>query len=141
MKIRRTRYNQILYYCPIVPPEVGGILGSKDAVIDSVAYDSKYREYEKAMYIPDVKHLNRVINQWCEHGISFVGLFHSHPTGQETLSEEDISYIARIFQYMPLSISELYFPIVIPKSHMISYKAINQNHRVIISNDRIDLVP
>lgn len=141
MKIRRTIYNQILNYCPIVPPEVGGVLGSSGVVIDSVAYDSKYREYEKAMYIPDVEQLNRVINQWYEYGISFKGLFHTHPIGQETLSEDDIGYITRIFQYVPESIPELYFPIVIPKSHMISYKAIKQNHRVIILNDRIDLVP
>lgn len=42
---------------------------------------------------------------------------------------------------MPENVTELYFPIVIPNSHLISYKAINQNHTILIVDDTIDLVP
>lgn len=38
---------------------------------------------------------------------------------------------------MPDSVTELYFPIVIPKSHIIAYKAIRKNHRICIEKDSI----
>ncbi len=140
MKIRRTIYNQIISFCPLVPPEVGGIIGSSGKVIDSVVFDIKYKEYNKAVYIPNTDNLNKIISQWNEDEIYFMGLFHSHPVGQETLSGDDIEYIKSIFNNMPESVKELYFPIVIPKSHICSYKAINQNHRIVIVDDKIDLV-
>ena len=64
-------------------------------------------------------------------------MFHSHPIGQETLSKDDVEYINSIFDSMPDSVTELYFPIVIPKSHIIVYKAIRENHRVCIENDSV----
>ena len=38
---------------------------------------------------------------------------------------------------MPDSIIELYSPIEIPKSHIISYKAIRENHRICIEKDSV----
>ena len=54
---------------------------------------------------------------------------------------DDIEYIQTIMFGLPDSISQLFFPIVIPNSHLISYKAINQNHSILIVDDTIDLVP
>ena len=50
MKILRTIYSQIINFCPLVPPEVGGIIGSRENVIDSVVFDVKHKEYDKAVY-------------------------------------------------------------------------------------------
>lgn len=38
---------------------------------------------------------------------------------------------------MPDSVTELYFPIVIPKSHIIAYKAIRKKHRICIEKDSV----
>lgn len=64
-------------------------------------------------------------------------MFHSHPIGQEILSRDDIEYIKTIFDSMPDSVMELYFPIVIPKSHIIAYKATRKNHRICFEKDSV----
>lgn len=141
MNIRITIYKQILCFCPYVPPEVGGIIGASRDIIDSVAFDPGTQLNEAAVYSPNVKRLNEYIAQWQKNGIEFKGMFHSHPEGQESLSTDDIKYIKSIMLSMPKHVKELFFPIIIPNSHIISYKVINQNHSFNILHDRIDLVP
>lgn len=141
MEIRNTIYNQVLNYCPNVPPEVGGILGASNDVIDAVFFDCGLHRHKMAIYTPNVDRLNKAIIQWQKDGIQFLGLFHSHPKGQETLSSDDIEYIKSILFGISESVNELYFPIVIPNSHIVSHKAINQNHNILIVSDTIDLVP
>lgn len=141
MKIKKSIYEQILKFCPVVPPETGGIIGSHSTVVDTVAFDDCIKIMQSAVYIPDIARLNRVLYKWQKNKISFCGMFHSHMKDQETLSSDDIEYIKSIFFSLPHTISKLYFPIVIPNSHIIPYKAINQNHNIIITSDKIDLVP
>ena len=137
MKIRKTIYNKIINLCPVVPPETGGIIGQQNGIICFAEFDSGTVQSDCAVYIPNVEKLNSVIEKWNRSGIEFVGMFHSHPIGQETLSGEDIEYIKTIFDSMPDNVTELYFPIVIPKSHIIAYKAIRKNHRVWIEKDSV----
>ena len=141
MRIKKAVYDQILDYCPVVPPEVGGILGASTDAIDFVAFDVGSGEMKSATYIPNVVMLNQKLNEWQQNGISFRGLFHTHPKDQNTLSQDDIEYIEKIMFALHPIVSVLYFPIVIPQSHLISYKAINQNHSILIASDIIDLVP
>lgn len=141
MKIRNTIYNQILYYCPNVPPEVGGVLGARNDIIDSVFFDFGLHRDKMAVYTPNVDRLNKAITQWHNDGVEFLGMFHSHPKGQESLSSDDIEYINSIMHNMPERVKTLYFPIIIPKSHIVPFKAINQNHNILILSDTIDLVP
>lgn len=140
MKIKKEVYEKILYSCPTVPPEIGGILGGRFEVIDTVVFDSSEIRLDSAVYVPDVNMLNNVLIEWQEDGISFHGLFHSHPSTQETLSQDDIEYITMIMHNLAQTVSQLYFPIVIPKSHIIFYKAINQNHNISITRDNIKIV-
>lgn len=137
MKIKKAIYDKILNFCPDVPPETGGIIGQQNGIIGFAEFDSGAIQMESAVYVPDVEKLNSVIEKWNSSGIEFVGMFHSHQIGQETLSGDDIEYIKTIFDSMPDSITELYFPIVIPKSHIISYKAIRKNHRICIEKDSV----
>ena len=137
MKIRKTIYNKIINLCPVVPPETGGIIGQQNGIIGFAEFDSGTLQSDCAVYIPTVEKLNPVIEKWNRSGIEFVGMFHSHPIGQETLSKDDVEYIHSVFDSMPDSVTELYFPIVIPKSHIIAYKAIRKNHRIIIEKDNI----
>ena len=137
MKIRKTIYNKIINLCPVVPPETGGIIGQQNGIIGFAEFDSGTVQSDCAVYIPNVEKLNSVIEKWKRSGIEFVGMFHCHPIGQETLSKGDIEYIHSVFDSMPDSVTELYFPIVIPKSHIVAYKAIRKNHRIIIEKDNI----
>ena len=141
MRIKIAVYNKILDYCPVVPPEVGGILGASTDVIDLVAFDVGSREMNSVTYEPNVDILNKQLNAWTQDGITFCGLFHTHPMEQNTLSQDDIEYIEKIMFSLDSIVSSLYFPIVIPNSHLISYKGINQNHSILIVSDKIDLVP
>ena len=141
MRIKRAVFQKLITSCPIVPPEVGGILGSHSGIVDTVVFDTGSRIMKSAVYIPDATYLNSELEKWHHEEISFCGLFHSHPRGQETLSKDDIEYIQTIMFSLPDTVSQLFFPIVIPNSHLISYKAINQNHSILIVDDTIDLVP
>lgn len=137
MKINKEIYDEILKYTPVVPPETGGIIGQQNGIIGFVGFDSGTVQRDSAVYVPNVEKLNSIIEKWNNFGIEFVGIFHSHPIDQETLSKDDIEYIKNVFENMPDSITELYFPIVIPKSRIISYKAIRKNHRICIEKDSV----
>lgn len=137
MKIKKAIYDKISNSCPIVPPETGGIIGQQNGIIGFVGFDSGSVQRDSAVYIPNAEKLNSVIEKWNRSAIEFVGMFHSHPIGQETLSKDDIAYIHCVFESMPDGITELYFPIVIPKSRIISYKAIRKNHRIRIEKDSV----
>lgn len=141
MKIKESIYKQILSFCPLVPPETGGIIGSSSSVIDTVAFDNCNKILDAAVYVPDVIRLNTVLSDWQKKNISFCGLFHSHIKGQERLSKDDVEYIHTIFSCIPQTITKLYFPIVIPQAYIIPYKAVNQKHSIEILSDIIDLVP
>lgn len=141
MIIKESIYKQILSFCPLVPPETGGIIGTSSTIVDTVAFDNCNKILEAAIYVPNVERLNTVLSNWKEENVSFCGLFHSHKNGQESLSKDDMEYIQTIFSCLPQTITELYFPIVISKSHIISYKAVNQNHSIRIMSDTIDIVP
>ena len=137
MKIQKVIYDEILKYTPVVPPETGGIIGQQNGIICFADFDSGIVQSDCAVYIPNAEKLNSVIEKWNSSGIEFVGMFHSHPIGQETLSMDDIEYIHSVFDNMPDSVTELYLPIVIPKSHIIAYKAIRKNHGICIEKDSV----
>ena len=124
----------------MVPPETGGILGYYNGIIQNFYFDCENTEYSYAVYTPSVNRLNRIIEHWIKSEIRFCGLFHSHPVNQELLSNVDIDYITIVMQSMPKSISELFFPIVIPKSHIISYRAVKHHNKINIINDDIEVI-
>lgn len=139
MKILSEVYDQIIQ-CPSVPPEKGGILGVKNGAVCSCCFDNNLSQTNNAVYIPDVDFLNAKIQEWEEKGISFGGIFHSHPINQPELSVDDIEYIKVIFQAMPASIKSLYFPIVLPNVALVSFKAIRQGDAIYIHEDKITII-
>ena len=140
MKIFRNVYNEIISRCPIVPPETGGVLGAYNGIIQNIYFDCENTEYSYAVYTPNINNINKIIEHWTKSKIQFCGLFHSHPDNQELLSNGDIDYITIVMQSMPESISELYFPIVIPKSHIISYRAVTLQNNINIIKDSIEVI-
>lgn len=107
------------------PPETGGILGSdSNDVITDIILDIKSNTGHCCSYSPNVDFLNSCIAEWAERNIQFVGIFHTHFAGVQTLSEADKKYIVSIMQAMPGGIDKLYFPIyVLPDRELICYVA------------------
>ena len=139
MKIDNDIYWSILHAFPHVPPEAGGILGSRNGIVCAFEYDAGLPQFAEAIYIPDVKRLNRVISDWANSGISFCGLAHSHPPMQKTHSANDVSYINSIMKAVPVSMDNLYFPLVIPNEELISYVARRGETGIRILDDEIKI--
>lgn len=140
MKIAQGIYNRILSKMPAVPPETGGIIGSVDDIICTAVFDMKNTETKSAVYVPDIYFLNKCISEWAENNIQFEGIFHSHPCGQNCLSDADKEYIFEIMRGLPENINRLYFPIVFPNQKIISFRAEKSDDNVRILNDNIVVV-
>lgn len=76
-----------------IPPESGGILGGRNDVVTNICLDKGILGKHPCSYTPDTRFLNQKINQWAETGIQFMGMFHVHFGGTESLSEGDKEYI------------------------------------------------
>jgi len=108
--IKSNIYNEIIKSIGNAPIESGGILGIKDGIICAFHFDS-YSSNKEDFYIPDICHLNQVINEWQSKGISFCGIVHSHPNKHNKPSRLDEEY-ARLLLDKNKMISYLIFPIV-----------------------------
>ena len=139
MKIYSEVYEEIIQ-CPPVPPEMGGILGMKKGVVCACTYDQPPLQRDRAIYIPNVEFLNKRICEWKEQGISFCGMFHSHPFNQPKLSGEDNEYIKTIFQVMPETVRDLFFPIVLPNVMLLSFHAVRRENTIRIYEDKITIM-
>lgn len=80
----------------LIQPEMGGILGIDETnTVVKFHFDSTGRSTAHR-YIPDVKTLNRVIDEWYDSGIFFIGFVHSHAQARNQLSPCDIRYAEKI---------------------------------------------
>lgn len=109
-----------------VPPETGGILGSRNnELVDEIVMDlPDSTNTRPCSYFPNVDFLNRNIESWQNNCIFFMGVFHTHFAGVKSLSIGDKKYINVIINAMPPQIDTLYFPVfVLPDRELICYKA------------------
>lgn len=130
MKIHKNTLKQINDFVPDKPPEVGGILGSREnGIITDIIFDRNQLSNNKmCYYAPNVDYLNQCIKEWHNSNIQFKGIFHTRFAGVKTLSEADQKYIYEIMKCMPQEIRQLYFPIfVIPERELICYIADREN--------------
>lgn len=123
MKLTEAAYTALLCGFPAVPPEAGALLGSGDGgnTITEVFLDLGHPQYDRAVYRPDTVRLNRALQDFARRGIRFCGIAHSHPPGQESLSQADLRYIERVMAAMPEEIERLYFPIVLPFERILPF--------------------
>lgn len=134
MKIKSSVYNAIFENMPYAFHETGGILGGKDGIITEQYTDVGNPSERACCYAPNVSLLDSVILGWQSRGTDFMGLYHTHFGGAETLSEGDTDYIIRIMQAMPDNIVSLYFPIIIvPEMQIIPYMAERKDNSFSIS--------
>ena len=120
--------------------ESGGILGAKQDTIDHVAFD-KGIQNTRCSYTPNINYINQVIEVWQRKRIQFMGMFHTHFFGVETLSQGDIEYIKSILSAMPNEIAKLYFPIILPEyKRIIPYIAERDSNGIKINKDKLEII-
>lgn len=139
MIIKREAYEQMIH-CPKVPPEVGGIMGGRDGIIDKIVIDEGELPNTGIKYIPNVQLMNQYIQKWYMEKINFFGMFHTHLPQWEILSHADKKYIKKIMNYMPSEIECLYFPLVFPDYMIKSFKAVRRNGKTYVVNDNIKIM-
>ena len=137
MKILPSVYNEIIENCPYVPPECGGIIGGNNNLISIYCFDKMKIIFDKAEYIPNTDFLSKVIDDWNKSGIRFYGIFHSHCTGCEELSDADILYIQQIMSELTDTYNYLFFPIVLPKEKIVFFKASMSNNSLTIMKENV----
>lgn len=139
MKISRHIYD-VLLHLPCVPPEIGGILGSRNDEIDELVLDMTKNVHNKGIYEPNVSFLNKCIDEWNEQKITFQGMFHTHALNWPGLSSDDKTYVVQIMSAMPASIKKLYFPLVFPQDSIKVFYAEKRGNQIIISEEKIEIV-
>lgn len=143
MKISIAAFNKLNMLISDEPPEIGGILGSKnDNIITDIIKDEIKKSFQKKCYYePNVDFLNQHINKWIEQGIAFKGVFHTHFVGVKTLSCADKKYINAIMRNMPEEIIYLYFPIfVLPSRELVCYKAEKSKKEIKIYHEDVVII-
>lgn len=117
--------------------EHGGIIGGFNDTVTTFEFDNGLYNENSGCYIPNTELLNQCIEKWYSKNISFYGIIHSHLTPYASLSNDDVKYIKKIMLSMPQSIDKLYFPIVLPKHTINSFKAIRKGNEISIVLDDI----
>lgn len=122
--------------------ETGGIIGSSSTnVIDCYAFDKGIQSNCRCTYSPNVKEINKQIEEWSSRNISFCGIYHSHFGKARTFSDSDKKYIKTIMECMPPSVDFLNFPIIlIPEGIFVNYIVKLDNGKLTIKEDTITLI-
>ncbi len=137
MYVNKNIFEKLISDCPDCPPETGGILGGQNGVVTLFEFDTVELAQRGDFYIPNIIYLNSIIAEWQTGYIEFLGVFHTHPKSAETLSGADRTYIERIMQTMPESVSQLYFPVVIPRDDVYAFSAYMKDGQTVIQSEPI----
>lgn len=141
MRIYKSVFDKIINIPVNIPSEVGGIVGGNGGIVTDYCYDTGVASDIACSYTPNVSLLNSIISEWSTNGIQFMGIYHTHFFGVQTLSDGDIRYIDKILLSMPERIDSLYFPVVVlPQRTMVCFKTIKKFDSIEIYNDKLILI-
>ena len=139
MKIKNDTFISILSSHITTVPEQGGILGEKDGKIVAYYHDKDASICSShAEYAPNIANLNSKIREWAKDGIAFIGMIHSHPKDECTLSDSDMLYIKKIFESYEIG-TKLYFPVIVPGGIIIPYAVTKQEVDLSVVQEEIDI--
>lgn len=139
MKIKNDVYRSILTSHITTVPEQGGILGEKNGKIVEYYHDKEASTCSsQAEYAPNIVNLNTKISEWAKDGITFIGMIHSHPKDEYTLSNSDMLYIKKIFESYEIG-TTLYFPVIVPGGTIIPYAVTKQEVDLSVVQEEIDI--
>ena len=110
----------------------------KDGIVCAYEHDNNAQSQEQAVYVPNILHLNQCIDEWTEDGIEFCGIVHSHPSGQDSLSDSDVEYIKMLYEVNP-QLEKTFFPLVLNGRDIIVYAVERSGAKFKISVDSLEL--
>ena len=85
-----------------MPFEACGLLAGTDSKVESVLAVTNQAQNEVRYVMDPIEQLNAF--EWIESkGLDLIGIFHSHPTGPETVSPTDIAEAAYTVVYVILA--------------------------------------
>ena len=90
-------FNKIKKDISLHPAERGGIIGLTNGSITSFYYDSQAKCTFNE-YVPSTIILDKVLDEWDEKGIEFIGFVHSHTPNRKCLSPSDIEYAIKVLE-------------------------------------------
>jgi len=110
--ITRDAYDQIEQTIGQRHAETGAMLGgSREIGLITTVFLDHSADVSQVTYSPDVSVINKVMRQWDEEGIEFMGFVHSHPGGYGRPSNGDQIYAERILRALP-KLDRMAMPIV-----------------------------
>ena len=140
MDINKCVYNEIISTAKLLPPETGGLLGGRNNTVVEVLRDEGIHSDKKCSYYPNTALFNRTIKEWRSKDIDFMGIYHTHYWGVDTLSEGDKIYITRIMRNMPEGVNQLYFPVlVMPDKKLVCYKKKKNLENLVIETEPVEI--
>ncbi len=84
------------------PLEACGLLAGRDAKVEKIFFVQNQAQSPVRYVMDPIEQLNAF--EWIEsNGLNLLGIFHSHPTGPETVSPTDIAQAAYAVTYIILS--------------------------------------
>jgi proteasome lid subunit RPN8/RPN11 len=94
--------KMISYVHSHLPLEACGLLAGRDSKVESVLEVTNQAQSEVRYVMDPIEQLNAF--EWIDaNGLELLGIFHSHPTGPETVSPTDIAQAAYAVVYIILA--------------------------------------
>lgn len=92
--ISKEQYKKMIAHVDIhAPLEACGLLAGRSSKVESVIEVTNQAQSEVRYVMDPIEQLNAF--EWIDsNGLDLVGIFHSHPTGPETVSPTDIAEAA-----------------------------------------------
>ena len=94
--------KMIAHVDSLAPLEACGLLAGRDSKVESVLVVTNQAQSPTRYVMDPIEQLNAF--EWIEsNGLETIGIFHSHPTGPETVSPTDIAQAAYAVVYVILA--------------------------------------
>jgi len=101
--ITKEQYQKMITYVDLhAPLEACGLLAGRGSIVESVLEVTNQAQSAIRYVMDPIEQLNAF--EWIEsNGLELIGIFHSHPTGPETVSPTDIAEAAYAVVYVILA--------------------------------------
>lgn len=94
--------DMLTYVDSHAPLESCGLLAGRDSKVEKIFFVQNQAQSAVRYEMNSIEQLNAF--EWIEsNGMDLLGIFHSHPTGPETVSQTDIAEAAYAVTYIILS--------------------------------------
>ncbi len=103
LTLTKEQYQKMIAYVDShAPLEACGLLAGHDSIVESVLEVTNQAQSPLRYVMDPVEQLNAF--EWIDSaGLELLGIFHSHPTGPETVSPTDIAEAAYAVVYVILA--------------------------------------